>query len=165
MLPLLLALSSAWAQPHFPALTVQSLAEQSLTLEPRPAPTPTVVLVGFQRTHHADAQSWWPVVRPLGADGRIAWDECAFIGDVNALLRGLIFTSMRVTLRDDDLRHSFTPAFVDGGPWQQALELPDQNQLAVVLFDTDGAVHLVALGPHSAAAEARLRALLDAPAG
>jgi hypothetical protein len=140
--------------PVFPPLRGSALDGGAIVL---PASQPSVVLLGFERSHSRTFDAWRPTLATLDQEGLAGWYEVPFI-HVGWPLKGIIGGAMRSQSDPDQLAHTM-PIWDSGAPVAEALSL-DPSKVAVVLVDGGGTVLWTGSGAPTPAAILSLREAL-----
>lgn len=173
LLPLLtplLAASTALAQTEapvtdgttrFPNVTGRSLTGRTCHFPGDFEGERNIVLVAFKRHQQEDVDTWTPHLRPLAAqDPRLRVYELPTLGRRYLLMRPIIDGGMRGGIPDSAVRATTITLYINKRPFREALALPDEDRIYVLVVDRAGAVLWRASGPWSADAEVELEKTL-----
>ena len=125
----------------FPVVTSANLSRQGFTLPADFEGDLNVLLIAFQRWQQRAVDTWIPFVRQLEqahADAR--YYELPVIQRMNVLGRTFINQGMRAGIPDPVARARTITLYVDKPAFRQALELPHEKDIYVLLVDREGNV-------------------------
>lgn len=126
---------------QFPELESKNLLGDALTLPQDFEGTWNVVLVAFQRWQQAQVDTWLPFLGQLTADREdVQYYELPVIERMNFLARGFINQGMRMGIRDEDALRRTITLYLDRAAFREALNLPDEDEIYVLLVDETGEV-------------------------
>ena len=146
---------------RFPGVEGKSLAGSHLQLPGDLEGDPTLVLVAFHRQQQSDVDTWIPLAVALTEEfPSFRSYEVPVIPQGYRLVSWFIDGGMRAGIPDPAIRSSTITVYTDKARFLAALDLDDDHVIQALLVATDGTITWRAAGPHSAEAEAELRAIL-----
>jgi hypothetical protein len=126
---------------QFPVVTSANLSRQGFTLPADFEGDVNVLLIAFQRWHQRAVDTWIPFVRQLEqAHDDVRYYELPVIQRMNVLGRTFINEGMRAGISDPVARARTITLYVDKPAFRQALELPHEEDIYVLLVDREGNV-------------------------
>jgi len=126
---------------QFPAARGSNLDRDKLVLPQDFQGELNLVLIAFQQWHQAQVDSWIPFARQLeGSDPGVRYYELPVIRKLNALARTFINEGMRAGIPDPIARERTITLYVDKNEFRQALALPGEDDIYVLLLDRQGRV-------------------------
>lgn len=146
------AASQVPTDPHMRAVTADSLGRfpevEGTNLEGEHFRLPAdfkgelnVVLVAFKREQQEDVDSWTPFLRTLAGRQRdLRVYELPTLGRRYRLMRPFIDGGMRRGIPDSTVRAATITLYIDKGPFRDALRLPTEDHIYVLLVDRRGRV-------------------------
>ncbi len=148
---------------QFPELESKNLLGDALTLPQDFEGTWNVVLVAFKRWQQAQVDTWLPFLKHLMADREdVRTYELPVIEQMNFLARGFINQGMRMGIRDEDALRRTITLYLDKDAFREALDLPDEDEIYVLLLDDTGDVIWRARGSYTAEQGEALQARINA---
>ena len=155
MITLLVGSISASRAPTTPVTTVpaaDTLAQfprvEGTNLEGQRFSLPTdfggelnVVFVAFKREQQGDVDSWMPLLKSVAETRRgLRIYELPTLGRGYRLMRPFIDGGMRRGIPDAAVRAATITLYIDKTPFREALQLPDEDRIYVLLVDQRGVV-------------------------
>jgi hypothetical protein len=126
---------------QFPVVTSANLSRRGFTLPADFEGDVNVLLIAFQRWHQRAVDTWIPFVRQLEqAHDDVRYYELPVIQRMNVLGRTFINEGMRAGIPDPVARARTITLYVDKPAFRQALELPHEKDIYVLLVDREGKV-------------------------
>jgi len=126
---------------QFPVVTSANLSRQGFTLPADFEGDVNVLLIAFQRWHQRVVDTWIPFVRHLEqAHDDVRYYELPVIQRMNVLGRTFINEGMRAGIPDRVARARTITLYVDKAAFRQALGLPHEEDIYVLLVDREGNV-------------------------
>jgi hypothetical protein len=126
---------------RFPVVTSANLSRRGFTLPADFEGDVNVLLIAFQRWHQRAVDTWIPFVRQLEqAHDDVRYYELPVIQRMNVLGRTFINEGMRAGIPDPVARARTITLYVDKPAFRQALELPHEEDIYVLLVDREGKV-------------------------
>ena len=126
---------------QFPVVTSANLSRRGFTLPADFEGDVNVLLIAFQRWHQRVVDTWIPFVRQLEqAHDDVRYYELPVIQRMNVLGRTFINEGMRAGIPDPVARARTITLYVDKPAFRQALELPHEEDIYVLLVDREGKV-------------------------
>jgi hypothetical protein len=109
-----------------------------------------ILLIAFQRWQQTAIDTWLPLVQQLERTHEgVRYYELPTIQRLNRLARTFINEGMRAGIPDQTARERTITLYVDKIAFRQALELPHEDDIYVLLVDRQGRVLWRASGPFS----------------
>jgi hypothetical protein len=99
-----------------------------------------IVLIAFQRWQQTDIDSWLPLVQKLETTYPVHYYELPVIQPLNLLARSFINQGMRMGIPDTEARERTITLYVDKVAFREALDLPHEDDIYVLLIDRQGRV-------------------------
>jgi hypothetical protein len=126
---------------QFPAVTGSNLQRKKLSLPGAFEGELNLVFVAFQQWHQRQVDTWIPFARELeGTHPEVRYYELPTIQRLNALARTFINEGMRAGIPDPMARERTITLYVDKDSFRQALQLPREDDIYVLLLDRQGQV-------------------------
>ena len=136
---------------RFPAVTGSNLQRQKLSLPQDFRGELNLVLIAFQQWQQAQVDTWIPFVRQLEeSHSGVRYYELPTIQRRSVLSRTLINEGMRAGIPDPVARERTITLYVDKRAFREALELPGEDDIHVILLDRQGRVRWRAEGAFTA---------------
>jgi len=127
---------------HFPTITAQNLARETLNLPGGFEGDFNLCLIAFRRWHQPLVNSWIPLARHLEeTHAGFRYYEFPVIRRVNPLYQSFIDQGMRAGIPDRVARHKTITLYTNKAPFRQPLEIRDEGEIHLRLVDRQGAVH------------------------
>ena len=146
---------------RFPSLVSENLNRQTMTLPDDFAGEVTLVFIAFQQVHQIAVNGWLPLAEQLAQRyPRLAYYELPTISRAWGLGRGMIDGGMRAGLPDPATRARTITLYIDKRPFREALELPSEETIYLLLVDAQGEVFWRTEGEWTPEGGARLEAAL-----
>jgi hypothetical protein len=146
----------------FPSVEGRSLTGQTVHLPGDLEGELNLLAVAFHRWHQKDVDSWSGEFEDLeSAHHSLAAYEVPTISGRWKPARRFIDGGMSAAIPDPRTRARTVTVYGDTSRITGALELPDREQIAVVLCDRRGEIGWLGLGPRSQALAAGLREALE----
>jgi len=109
-----------------------------------------ILLIAFQRWQQTAIDTWLPLVQQLEKTyAGVRYYELPTIQRLNPLARTFINEGMRAGIPDQTARERTITLYVDKIAFRQALGLPHEDDIYVLLVDRQGRVLWRASGPFS----------------
>ena len=100
-----------------------------------------IVLVAFQREQQADIDTWLTALDSLLKDhSDLNYYELPTISRMNPVIRWFITRGMRGGIDDPGARHRTITLFIDKKPFREALNIPHEDTIYILLVDPQGHV-------------------------
>jgi hypothetical protein len=126
---------------QFPSVTGSNLQRRKLDLPEGFEGELNLVLIAFQQWHQSQVDTWIPLARQLEeAHPALRYYELPTIQRLNALARTFINEGMRAGIPDPVSRERTITLYVDKTAFKQALQLPREDDIYVLLLDCEGRV-------------------------
>jgi hypothetical protein len=142
---------------RFPSVTGRSLTGRTFRLPADFEGDLNIVLVAFKRHQQNDVDTWTPYLSPLAArHATLRVYELPTLGRGYRLMRPIIDGGMRGGIPDSAVRGATITLYIDKAPFRDALGIPDENRIHVLLVDPTGRILWRSAGPYTADAVAEL---------
>ncbi|HXT16773.1 MAG TPA: hypothetical protein VN706_14135 [Gemmatimonadaceae bacterium] len=130
------------ASAHFPRVAGKSLDGTHFELPRGFAGAINIVIVAFRQEQQRDVNTWMPWLKMLvrGHDS-VRIYELPTISRGFAMMRGFITSGMRHDAADQTARARTITLFVDKRSFRDALGLPDEECIYVLLVDRRGRIY------------------------
>lgn len=140
---------------QFPTVQGANLLRQSITLPDDFAGELNIVLIPFQQWQQTVVDGWIPTAQQLETDfPGVIYYELPTIQKMNFLSRTFINEGMRAGIPNNKTRQRTITLYLDKQKFRQALDLPDEGTIYLLLLNRQGQVLWRAEGgyePHKAA--------------
>lgn len=121
-----------------------------------------VVAVAFQMWHQNEVDTWMPLLEQLERRLPVVRAyELPVLRSMNRFSQWMIDQGMRGGIPDPATRARTITLYLDKQRFRQALGLPDEDHIYVLLVDRDGQVHWQARGPYREETAASLLAAVE----
>lgn len=135
---------------QFPKVTGSNLDRQRVNLPQELEGEQNLVLVAFQQWQQAQVDTWIPFARQLeGSHAGLRYYELPTIQRLNILARTFINEGMRAGIRDAVARERTITLYLDKDRFREALQIPHEDEIYVLLIDREGQVLWRAEGVHT----------------
>ena len=122
-------------------MTGSNLQRQKLSLPQDFQGERNLILIAFQQWQQAQVDTWIPFARQLEeSHPGLCYYELPTIRQLNALSRTFINEGMRAGIPDPVSRERTITLYLDKLAFRQALQLPDEDDIYVLLLDRAGRV-------------------------
>ena len=126
---------------QFPSVTGSNLQRRKLDLPEGFEGELNLVLIAFQQWQQSQVDTWIPFAKQLEeAHPGLRYYELPTIQRLNALARTFINEGMRAGIPDPVARERTITLYVDKNAFKQALQLPGEDDIYVLLLDREGRV-------------------------
>ena len=100
-----------------------------------------IVFIPFKRWHQDDVDTWVPFVTKLkAAFPNLNYYEFPTLPESNLMYRAFLNEGMRAGIPNNDTRERTITLYLDKGKFRHALDIPNEEQIWVYLFDRNGHV-------------------------
>jgi hypothetical protein len=124
-----------------PTVTARNLQRSRVTFPDDLEGERNVLLIAFQQWQQRSIDTWLPFVKQLESDHEaLYYYELPVIQSLNPLARLFINEGMRAGIPDSTARERTITLYLDKPAFRQALGLPDEEDIYVLLVDRDGRV-------------------------
>jgi hypothetical protein len=148
---------------QFPAVTGSNLQRKQLNLPQDFQGELNLVLIAFQQWQQNQVDTWIPFARQLEeTHPGVCYYELPTIQRLNVVARTFINEGMRAGLPDPIVRERTVTLYLDKHEFRQALELPHEDNIFVLLLDRQGQVLWRAEGAFTPEKGESLRAQVQA---
>ena len=157
-------LTSGWAAQDkkpaiFPPITGYSLDKQKVTLPGGLEGQTNLLIISFQPEQQKDVESWLPAAQALQhGNFQFRYYQLPVSGRENVLFRWWETSSMRSDQTDPETWHWIIPLFIERRKFLNALDIPDQKLVVVLLVNREGQVLWRQSGPMTPEKRAALMA-------
>jgi hypothetical protein len=150
---------------QFPRLTARDLEGRTVEVPEGLSGAANLVVLAFQRDHQDPIETWLPHFALLEEQfpGLEVW-ELPALSRSYRIWRGAIDGGMRAGIPDRRVRRHTLTAYLNLGDLQRSLELPDLDDIYLLLVDRSGDVRWRGRGGYSEATLAALTVALQAVA-
>jgi hypothetical protein len=132
---------------RFPTVTGTNLERQKLTLPEGFQGDWNLVFIAFQQWQQSQVDSWIPFAKDLEASyPELRYYELPTIQNRNRLARTFINEGMRAGIADPVARERTITLYLDKTAFRQALRLPREDDIYVLLLDHRGQILWQAVG-------------------
>jgi hypothetical protein len=126
---------------RFPTVTGSNLKRQKLALPQDFAGALNLVLIAFQQWQQTEVDTWIPFARELEElHASVRYYELPTIRPLNVLARTFINEGMRAGIPDPVARERTITLYLDKRSFREALQLPGEDHIHVLLVDRQGQV-------------------------
>ena len=126
---------------QFPAVNGSNLQRKRLNLPEDFQGELNVVMIAFQQWQQAQVDTWIPFARQLEeAHSRLRYYELPTIQRLNVLARTFINEGMRAGILDPVARDRTITLYLDKNAFREALQLPGEDDIYVLLLDRHGRI-------------------------
>ena len=124
---------------RFPIVTGANLLRRKVMLPADLEGELNILLIAFQRWQQSVIDTWVPFVRQLEETNEgVSYYELPVIQRMNVLARTFINEGMRAGIPDRVARERTVTLYVDKVTFRQALELPHEDDIYILLVDRQG---------------------------
>lgn len=151
------------SEMRFPTVTGSNLQRKSLSLPDGFEGEWNLVFVAFQQWQQRQVDSWLPFAKQLEArHPELRYYELPTIQKRNRLARTFINEGMRAGMPDPVARERTITLYLDKTAFRKALQLPNEDDIHVLLLDRRGQVQWRTEGPFAPAKRDSLAAVIQA---
>jgi hypothetical protein len=120
-----------------------------------------LLFIPFQRWHQEWVDTWVPFARELQSEIQgLRYYELPTLPRMNPFYRMSLDLGMKMGIPDRAAREATITLYLDKQAYRQALQIPSEDTIVVLLIDRMGAILWRTEGPFNDAKAADLRALL-----
>jgi hypothetical protein len=135
---------------RFPAVTGSSLQREKMNLPQDFEGKRNLVLIAFQQWQQRQVDTWIPFAQQLEATyPEVRYYELPIIQRLNVLARTFINEGMRAGIPDPVARERTVTLYLDKSEFREALQLPGEDEIYVLLLGGQGKVLWRASGAFS----------------
>ncbi len=149
----------------FPTVEARSLDGRTLTLPTDLEGDLNLLAVAFHRHHQSDVDSWAGEFAAIECAHGVVTYEVPTISGRWGPARRFIDGGMAAAIKDAKVRAHTLTVYGDTSRMTRGLDLPDRDQIAVVLCDQQGEVAWFGRGPRRDPLAAELRTIAGRLAG
>ena len=125
----------------FPTVTGSNLLRQKMNLPVDFSGELNIVMIPFQQWHQRLVDTWIPFARQVEqTNPQVRYYELPTIYKMNWLSQVFLNEGMRAGIPDPLSRERTITLYLDKGPFKQALELPHEDDIYILLVDRQGKV-------------------------
>ena len=129
------------SQPVFPSVTGSNLQREKRNLPEDLEGELNLVLIAFQQWHQTQVNTWIPFARQLEeTHSGVRYYELPTIQRLNVLARTFVNEGMRAGIPDPVARERTITLYLDKNAFREALQLPNEDDIYVLLLDRQGRV-------------------------
>jgi hypothetical protein len=129
------------ATMQFPTVTGANLQRKKLSLPQDFRGEPNLVFIAFQQWQQTQVDTWIPFARQLEeTHAGVRYYELPTIQRLGALARTFINEGMRAGIPDPMARERTITLYLDKAAFREALQLPGEDDIYVLLLDHRGQV-------------------------
>jgi hypothetical protein len=133
---------------RFPTLSGKNLERKSYQLPQDLDGTPNVLLIAFQRWHQSLVDTWIPFLQQVEEKyPAVRYYELPTIQHLNPLSRIFINEGMRAGIPNSTARERTITLYLDKKAFREALDLPHEEDIYVLVVDRQGHVLWRGTGP------------------
>ncbi|GCE23856.1 hypothetical protein [Dictyobacter kobayashii] len=145
----------------FPTVSGKNLAGQSFTLPEDLEKARNLLIIAFQQRQQDEVDTWTPLVKQLTQQyADLAYYELPTITTLNPVFRWWIDSGMRSGIPDRGARAATITLYLDKKAFKQALELPDEERIYLLIVTPAGDILWRTEGPWSSEKEQALKNFL-----
>ncbi len=134
----------------FPVVRSENLEGRRFTLPSDLEGVYNVLFIAFLREHQLDVDSWIPFVKQqVKEHPLLAYYELPTIYRGNPFFRWGLNTGMRMGIPDKKAREVTITLYLDKVAFRRALDIPDENNICVLLVNKKGEILWRNEGPFS----------------
>lgn len=142
-----LTISEQELLPLFPEVEGDNLEKRSFRLPSDFEGEVNLVFIGFHLPHQAEVESWLPLTKELlERHAGLRFYELPTISARDGMARYFLNNSIRQAIRDREEQEVTIPLYLDKEPFRQALEIPNEESIHVLLVGDEGRIHWRAKG-------------------
>ena len=135
---------------RFPPVTGSSLQRKKVNLPQDLKGERNLVLIAFQQWQQGQVDTWIPFAQQLEATyPEVRYYELPTIQRLNVLARTFINEGMRAGIPDPLARERTVTLYLDKSEFREALQLPGEDEISVLLLGRQGKVLWRASGAFS----------------
>lgn len=132
---------------HFPRMVGTNLQRRKVVIPDELQGQANVVIIAFRRSQQEEVESWTPFLQGIErACSGLRYYELPTVRPMDAVSRVFISEGMRASIRDEAARERTITIHIDTRAFCQALDLPDESTIHVLLLDDRGQVRWSADG-------------------
>jgi hypothetical protein len=147
---------------QFPPVQGKNLARETLSFPDDFEGDLNLLFIAFQQRQQASINTWLPVAASLEEEhGDLIYYEFPTIQSMNPLFRAFINEGMRAGISDQKARERTVTLYLEKTPFREALDMPDEDQIYILLVSQGGDVLWRTRGDYDGAKEQSLRATIE----
>ncbi len=124
---------------QLPTVSGKNLLRQKMVFPRDFAGDINLVFIAFQRWHQDQVDSWVPLAEEIASElPAFHYYEFPTIYQMNRLSQMFLNEGMRAGIPDVGTRGRTVTLYVDKRPLRTALAIPNESEIAVMLFDRQG---------------------------
>ena len=145
----------------FPKVSGSNLLRQKQTLPQDFAGKLNLVFIPFQRWHQAEVDSWGSLAQKLEEEyAGLVYYELPTLQSGGPLYKIFLNEGMRAGIPNPKTRQRTITLYLDKADFRDALNMPDEDHIYILVVDRQGNEFFRARGPYNRSAEASLRQAL-----
>ena len=126
---------------QLPLVNGKNLLRQKMTFPRDFAGEMNLVFIAFQRWHQNQVDSWVSLAENLASEfPMFQYYEFPTVYRMNRLSQMFLNEGMRAGIPDEGTRGRTVTLYMNKRPFRAALAIPDESEIAVMLFDRQGQV-------------------------
>jgi hypothetical protein len=142
-----LTISEQELLPMFPEVEGNNLEKRSFRLPSDFEGEANLVFIAFRRPQQAEVETWLPLTKDLvERHAGLRFYELPTISARDGMARYFINSGMRQAIQDRKARELTIPLYLDKESFLQALEIPDEESIHILLVGNEGRIHWRAKG-------------------
>ena len=135
----------------FPSITGSNLERRRFDLPGDFEGDLNLVIIAFQMFHQNWIDAWAPYLKPMLAEvPEVPLYELPVLDHFDPIRRWMIDGGMRAGIPDRATRAATITLYTDKRVFRQALSIPDESSIHLLLVDRQGAIHARVEGRYSA---------------
>lgn len=147
---------------RFPSVQGKSLDRQIRSFPTDFEGDINLLFIAFQRWQQSSINTWLPFADKLEAErDDFVYYEFPTIESMNPIFRTFINEGMRAGIPDPKARQRTITLYIQKEPFREALDMPDEDQIYILLVRRNGDVLWKARGAYSLSKEQELRRTLE----
>lgn len=133
--------------PRFPEVEGANLEKQDFRLPEDFEGEANLVFLAFRRPQQAEFESWLPFAKELVESHRgLRFYQLPIISIRGGMARYFINEGMRRGIPDQKAREVTITLYLEKEPFLQALDIPDEDSIYILLVGKEGRIHWRAMG-------------------
>lgn len=146
----------------FPTVTGTNLKREDKTY-PADLPTDlTIIFIAFQQWQQNSVNGWLPTVQDIEAQNpEVSYLEFPTVWEMTSMRRTFLNEGMRAGIPDPTSRERTITLYLDKPTFRQKLNIPNEDQIVVLLVQQDGTIIWRTEGTHSSEKETALRQIIE----
>lgn len=147
---------------RFPTVKGSSLSGKEFVFPQDIEGDVAIVMIAFTQEQQLDVNTWLPLAERIAAENdAVAYYELPTVFRGTVFFRNWLDGVMRAGIPSQGARDTTVTLYVDVAAFQEALEIPDSNEIQVMLIDQSGDVLWRTDGPLDSDKQAGLEAIIN----